>query len=487
MKEHWGIMLILIAAFLLRWYMITVDPFLHEWDEKYHALVARNMMFDPFFPSIYRVALLPYDPGAWCCNHVWLHKQPLFLWQMALSMRLFGVSEWSMRLPSLLMGTLSVLLTYRISLLIAKQKLAALIAALIVCFSCYQLNLISGREGMDHNDVAFNFYVLASFWAAAEYLQTKAWKWALWIGIFAGCAILNKWLTGLLVFLPLGVLLLIDTFAPIKQRRGMTWPHFLLALFVCVLVFAPWQWYVWTHFPREAAIEYELNAQHIFKVLEGHNGSYGYYLSHFNQYFGDIIELFVVPAMLYFLWARKFDPIHKWLLVLPVIAVYVFFSFIVQTKVTGFFFVVYPFIVILSGFMLNDLLSLAGKWKPWLVVPLLAGLGFWSLNLQKITDYTADKNYREAKYENTLVYKQLPRLMPAGVKVLMNVNDFEHADIMFYNPEIIAYMGVVNEEEFRSLATRRIPIAVFSERERHYLPQYIKDYPYLHLINVHLR
>lgn len=477
----------MLLALGLRVYMILIDPFLHDWDEKYHALVARNMMDNPLYPSIYREALLPYDPAAWCCNHVWLHKQPLFLWQMALSMRIFGVSEWSVRLPSLLMGTLSVLLVYRITMLLSSRKIAALIAALIVACSCYQLNLISGREGMDHNDIAFNFYVLASFWAAVEYMNRKTWKWALWIGFFSGCAILNKWLTGLLVFLPLGILFLQDWFATRPERRGLSPAHFIGAVLTSVLVFLPWQLYIFHRFPQEAHIEFARNAEHIFSVVEGHKGGYDYYLSHFNQYFGDIIELLVLPGMLYTLWARRIQKEHKYLLILPVLIVFLFFSFVVTTKVTGFFFVVYPLIIMMSALFLDAMLSFIPKWRSASLLFLCPALAFWSLNPHKITDYTANKSYRDTKSAHTQVYKQLGQLMPAGVRVLMNVSSFEHADVMFYNPSIIAYQYVVSEAACRELAARKEPIAVFEEREGYAIPDYLKQYPYLHIIPVKLR
>src|SRR4051812_1318969 len=93
--------LLTVLGLALRCYMAGLDPFLHEWDECFHALVARNMMDHPLVPMLRKGQLLPYDYQQWVGNTVWLHKQPLFLWQMALSMKLFGVSEFALRLPSI--------------------------------------------------------------------------------------------------------------------------------------------------------------------------------------------------------------------------------------------------------------------------------------------------------------------------------------------------------------------------------------------------
>ena len=77
------------------------DPFLHAWDERYHALVAKNLMANPFVPLLYKRPLLPYDYHNWSNNHVWLHKQPLSLWLMSFSLNLFGNTEGAVRIPSL--------------------------------------------------------------------------------------------------------------------------------------------------------------------------------------------------------------------------------------------------------------------------------------------------------------------------------------------------------------------------------------------------
>jgi 4-amino-4-deoxy-L-arabinose transferase-like glycosyltransferase len=83
--------------------MANLDHFLILWDEQYHALVAKNMLKNPFKPTLYPVELLDYDYRNWSANYIWLHKQPLFLWQIALSLKIFGTTELAVRLPSILL------------------------------------------------------------------------------------------------------------------------------------------------------------------------------------------------------------------------------------------------------------------------------------------------------------------------------------------------------------------------------------------------
>jgi len=70
---------IVLSGFLFFVYTAS-DFFLHVWDERYHALVAKNLTKHPFFPTLYDKPILPFDYKSWVGNHIWLHKQPLPLW-----------------------------------------------------------------------------------------------------------------------------------------------------------------------------------------------------------------------------------------------------------------------------------------------------------------------------------------------------------------------------------------------------------------------
>src|SRR5215203_2721773 len=107
----------MLTGLLFRAAMIWIDPFLHHWDEHFHALVAKNMIQHPLRPMLITDPVIPYKISNWVSNHIWVHKQPLFLWQMALSIHLLGFTEIAVRMPSLIMTSLSILLTYRITFL----------------------------------------------------------------------------------------------------------------------------------------------------------------------------------------------------------------------------------------------------------------------------------------------------------------------------------------------------------------------------------
>ncbi len=94
-----ALFVIIIFGFFLRILTAKLDPFLHPWDERFHALVSRNLMHSPFKPMLRAFPVTDnFDINEWCCNHIWLHKQPLFMWQMALSMKAFGIKILNSRI-----------------------------------------------------------------------------------------------------------------------------------------------------------------------------------------------------------------------------------------------------------------------------------------------------------------------------------------------------------------------------------------------------
>lgn len=478
-KDAWALVLLVSTAFLLRIVIAFADPFLHDWDEHFHALVARNMMDAPFKPLLRKYPLFGYDYTNWSNNHIWLHKQPLFLWQMAASMKIFGVSEFTIRYPSILMGTVMVLLTYRISLLLLNDKTIAYIAASLICFSSHQLLDIAGY-GIDHNDVAFCFYILLSFWAYAEYANKKSLKWVVLIGIFSGCAIMNKWLTGLLIYAGWGINVIalnkeIDVRKEIRQM--------FISLGICCAVFLPWQIYIHLKFPREARYEQAYNSRHIFEVVEGHDGSVFYYFDKLDSYWGSNLWIFLAAGLV----STYFIPVQKKLrnaLIFCFLLVLSFFSLIVKTKMPGYISPVLPIGFILIAVAVNKAIKFfpLRTQKPILLFAIIL-LSVISFDRGTINSrFNPNDPYRIKKIHNTAVYRKLKSELPSNISVVFNANAYEDIDIMFYDNQLNVQGYSPTEEQFKTLADKKIPVAVFKNRPGYTVPYYIADYQYLYII-----
>jgi 4-amino-4-deoxy-L-arabinose transferase len=482
--RHAWLLLIFATGVYMRIKAAFLDPFLHDWDERYHALVAANMMKHPFMPMLNKAVFSNYDSQAWCCNHIWLHKQPLFLWQIATALKLFGTSTFVLRLPSVIMGSVMILLLYRICMLLTKNKLSSLFSAMLLSFSFYQLQLISGRKGMDHNDVAFGFYILCSFWSFCEYLNAPVSKgWVILTGIFAGCAVLNKWLTGILVFAPWGLLVLNDLF---KTKDIKVLKDMLLGLACCVLVFLPWQLYIFYRFPAEALHEYRLNTMHLFNVLEGHKGDLLFYVSKLDDYFGQNIFVFLLIGLgLVLSQKRKWNHFH-FTMIFSLLLVFIFFSCVVKTKIDTFVFIAVPFGMLYAGMGFDALL---GKLKiPFQIKIVIAFICtvFLCRPLQLFhpgqqLKYSAERIYNDS------VYRQVKKMIPADTRIVLNAYTPGHYDLMFYHPDLIARDFWIEEKYLQVLAKYKIRIAAFDNHIGNHNPAFLLEYPYLYIIPVELK
>ena len=195
--------ILVIASFCFHLFLHLVSDQILPWDEQYHLLVSKNLMDNPLRPVLYQYSLDAGKRFHWELGNIWLHKPPLFMWLIAVSMKIFGATLFAARIPSLLMLVFLPLLVYRSAEIVFKSARPAFLAALFSCCPYFISLLAVGGYATDHNDVAFLFFVTTSLYAWLEYsISTKknVYWWLLLIGISAGFAILTKLFAGFMVF-----------------------------------------------------------------------------------------------------------------------------------------------------------------------------------------------------------------------------------------------------------------------------------------------
>ena len=398
-KDKLALWLIVGSAFLYRLLMAVADPFLHHWDERFHALVAKNMMAEPLKPMLIADPVLPYNIWEWYNTHIWLHKQPLFLWQMATSMKLFGVETWAFRIPSVIMGTLAVYMLHETAFIWTKNRLTAYVSALLLTFSHYQLELTSGLFMLDQNDVAFAFYIGAGIWALAKYIESSyKVKWAIIIGLFAGCAVLCKWLTGLLIFGGWGIYILIAMKnIPVTKKYS----HLSLAGVVALCIFLPWQLYIMKQFPEVSSYEYAYNTAHVFEPVEGHAGDNWYHIEQIKQFFR---KYFFVFTFIGFVWSFRSKNTNKMFSLAATAMIVVMFAFFTfaQTKMPSFTYPVAGLLLIFTAhgmatfstflfkFLLKNRLI---TYQPYILLALLLIVSKLSIKPSTIRNYRRPIRY----------------------------------------------------------------------------------------------
>ncbi|MBK7305540.1 MAG: phospholipid carrier-dependent glycosyltransferase [Saprospiraceae bacterium] len=113
-------------------------------------------------------------------------------------------------------------------------------------------------------------------------------------GVSIGAAILSKWLPALIV-VPIWLLIVMDS-GKFKPKEILL--QLIVLLTTCILIFLPWQLYIYKAFPVEATWEASFNFKHITEVLEERTGTFYYFIDRIRINYGELIYL----PLIWFLW-----------------------------------------------------------------------------------------------------------------------------------------------------------------------------------------
>ncbi|MEO6902253.1 MAG: glycosyltransferase family 39 protein [Bacteroidia bacterium] len=475
-KERYSIFFLVLSSFFLFLSASFFYPFINLWDERFHALVAKNLMNHPLMPTLYDdpVVNMLYSKG-WDTYHIWLHKQPLFMWQIALSYKLFGVNEFALRLPSVILSSMLVFAGYRAGKILGNKNVGYYTGFLIAT-SSYLWQLISGRIEVDQNDVSFIVYISLSFWTWFEYVQTKKLKWLLLIGVFSGFAILCKWLVGLLVYLAWGLYSIIDNKFQFKKYWDI-----LLSFLITVLVFLPWQILTFKWYPVEAKLAFQHNASHFMQVIEGHSGPFFYHFFLMPRLFGSLVPYLIIPALIVFYLRTSHKKISI-VLTISILFVYLFFS-ITATKMPSFTSVIIILLFISLAFLIDFIIDNFQKLRlppiiqnTILVTAFLLFIYFRIDLVSIIKDKSLvgigyDEGYKEYLSHNKKVFQNL--LLPQNA-VIFNVGERgrHYIEAMYYTG-LPAYSFIPSEEQCIDMKNKKRLIAIFKPKDG-VLPDYLE-------------
>jgi len=429
-------------------------------DERFHALVAKNLLDHPFTPMLYADPVTDMAYDRWDRSIVWLHKQPLFLYQIALSFKIFGISEYSLRLPDVIMGTVMVIGGYRIGKLLVNPRVGFL-TGMFMLTNIYWFELISGRKEIDHNDFAFLFYISLSIWGFVEYHHSVKKKWIILTGLFAGFAVLCKWLVGLLVYSGWSLLKIQEKKFRLKEIRDL-----VISLLVTVVVALPWQIYTFIRFPEETKAIHSLNAMHLFKTIDGHEGTFWYYFGNFDLMYGKMAPFLIIPAFLVLYRQSSSRKIYFSLLGMVIIT-YLFYS-ISATKMPSFP-VITSMLVLLAfatllDFLLNQVKRISLRPGPETVVFVIAVIMMIALNFnieglqEKHTLWKKENRYTAMLSHNKSVFTSLE--LPENA-VIFNVKGRHYIECMFYTG-LPSYGFIPDQKQYSGLKEHQRVIAVFT-------------------------
>ena len=179
-----------LAVFVVTALVLLTDlggQYVWSKDEARDGLVAREMVETGHW-------LIPHIGG-----HVYLYKPPLFHWLVALlSPR--GVTEWSLRLPSVLAAAGAVAVTYAMGARLAGPLTGLVAAAMLASSATFVEWARAGRLEM-----LLVLWLTLGFWSGLRWRDERKRRYVVVLGLALGLGCLTKGPMGLV---PLGTLLI---------------------------------------------------------------------------------------------------------------------------------------------------------------------------------------------------------------------------------------------------------------------------------------
>jgi 4-amino-4-deoxy-L-arabinose transferase-like glycosyltransferase len=275
-----------------------------------------------------------------------LDKPIFFYWLVAISFKLFGLSEWSARLPSALAALGCVVLVYRFARFRSGVR-EALWSSLILVTSL-EFALFSRFVIFDMTLTFFIALGLFSFYAATKTDDLRSGKFHS-LMMYAALAF------GTLVKGPIASVLpsMVIFFYLFLTRKWFLLRrlNILLGILVYFTIVTPW--YGWAEARNPGYLRYFLWEEHFLRYVTPHFGrSKGWYYYFLVIGVGFLPWSFFIPIVVRKLWKRTFDEASLFL-ALWIILPFAFFS-ASNSKLPHYILPIYPALAILTGQALVD-------------------------------------------------------------------------------------------------------------------------------------
>lgn len=451
-----ALFLILLLALGLR-IVGAKDPYLHAWDERYHALVAKNLVSHPLQPTLHEHPVLAFSNDNWVGSNIWVAKPSFPLWLMAGSIATFGNNLLAVRLPSILLGLLAVWLTFLIGQKLFDERIG-LMAAFFHAINGAVIELIGGRVSSDHVEACFVVMVeLGVYFAVLNSGDKPRLKNTFLAGVFMGLAFLSKWYPALIVA-PVWLVF----FSGQENASLLRFlKHGAILLLGFVLVALPWTLYMVSAYPTEMhAILF--NALSAYSVtVESHDAPFYYYFHKLMVMFGELIYV-VIGFSVFAAFKEKKQHVFWGLLVWVFLPLFIF-SF-ADTKRFTYILISAPALFLLSGwcwFYIRDFyLNARQKW--------LNGILLVALIILPVI-YMTDRAKLFVGAELKPAFYQIPEaeLNQLNKKTIVFGTD-DYVEMMFHTSVYAAYRQIPSATEMEALQQEGYLVLVF--QAGHFIP-----------------
>ncbi|MEL6438951.1 MAG: glycosyltransferase family 39 protein [Cyanobacteria bacterium J06621_8] len=347
----------LVVAALVLYTSGLGDLPLRDWDEGIVAGVARNIWqaepesFTWLFPTI------NYGEPYW-------NKPPLIHGLIALSYRLFGVSEWSTRIVPASLSATSVVLLYLIAREIFPRRATAIISA-----SVYLTLLPIARHGrVAMLDGAITCWLCGAVWCLLRGRYRSSWYLGTGIGI--GLICLTK---GLMMGVLLGGIILSFIFweRPQILRNQYLWRGLLLGILPAIA----WYGLQYVKYGTQF-LDISLGTQTFNRIWEPVSSSSfppWYYLLEIAKY--SLPWLIFLPSGVKLALSSRYTTWSR--LVLPWVGIYLLAISLMATKLPWYVIPIYPGLSLLVGARLGKSWYRQQAPKPWAIAQTVLAIICW--------------------------------------------------------------------------------------------------------------
>jgi 4-amino-4-deoxy-L-arabinose transferase-like glycosyltransferase len=176
LHHAWVLPIVMVAAWLR--FAGTSSHFLYG-DEAEYAIVARYLSRDPLYlayPAIEGLGATPF-----------VSQPPLLLYLEALSIRILGPTDFAALLPSLVLGTATVVALYALGHRLGGRFLG-LSAAAVLAVLPFDIQIT--RKAM--LDAGYTFFLVLAAYFLVAWVQERRRRYAVGTGVAVACAALSK-------------------------------------------------------------------------------------------------------------------------------------------------------------------------------------------------------------------------------------------------------------------------------------------------------
>lgn len=310
-------------------------------------------------------------------------KPVLIYWLMAASMKVFGVNEFSARLPAAIAGSLTVLIVFLLALRMGCEAGSAALAALITMTGV----LLLGVSKAATTDSVLTLTVVAMMSLLWRQLQAPfSWLYHVLIFVVLGASALLKGPPGLLILSTAAITFKIWQIRQ-EGKSGINWRvHFIrccLGIAVFLAVSMPWAVLAWQRTGGDffkVAIGHHV-VERSMKPLESHGGSFLLCLPFYIPVLLIGVFPWTAPALLGLrhAWRRKQEPAFRflWCWLIPS---FVVFS-LVQTKLPHYIAPLLPAVALMTALWWRNWNEVAQDqphpmwWRFGAIITALLGVG----------------------------------------------------------------------------------------------------------------